>query len=1192
MSIRFHDVAGGGVGSERTRVQLCGRLSVEVDGVQLAQQLRGKQVPLLLAYLVLGRDRHVGRDELIGALWPDQAPRSQDAALRTLLSRLRSALGAGALVGRDELILDLPPPVWIDFEAAAAEVARSHEALERGDARSAWALAQVPLNIASRGLLPGSQASWLEPRRRELEDIRLQALEVIGRAGLIVGGGQLASVQRAGRELVETEPYRESGYILLMEALGAEGNVAEGLRVFERLRTLLRDELGMTPSPDAIAAHDRLLRPEIHGRLVESGAPGGRGSGLDMPAELLARAAAPMVGRRRELEALSGLWALAVAGARDSQDHTERMVLLIGDPGIGKTRLAAELARTAHDGGARVLAGRSPRETLVPYQPFVEALRHYLLNAPLSELRTSAREYGAELARLVPELRRRAPDLPAPLAGEPETERYRLFEAVVGLLSALCASAPVLLVLDDLQWADRPTLLLLRHLARAADPARLLIIGSYRNTEADVNGFSATLADFRRERLVRQIDVGGLAEPETAELVRMRTGGTPSRAFCRALHEETEGNPFFIEEIIRHLTEAGVDYERASAAALRRVGLPDGVKDVISMRLARLDAQAIEWLRVAAVIGRDFGPSLVERVVALEEEECLQALEAALAAGLVIESPSRPGSYSFSHGLIRETLYEGMSAPRRARTHRRVGEALERAGADRHLAALALHFARAGGSQDAEKAISYASRAGEQATAMLAHEEAADLYARALEVLGAFQPNALARRCELLLALGEARVRAGERPEAWAVFREAATLARRLGDGASLARAAIGAARRYIQESGVVDEELIALLEEALAMGAGRGTIVEVLLVACLSGALYYAPDRARIKGLSAQASALAEKLGDGEARAIAAAACRRAYWEPQHLEERLLSATELLTLARETGNLELSLQGHAWLVLDLLESGDRSAVEAQVEAFTAGAQELRQPVYVWHALVWRAMLALLDGRLAEAEALAGQALEAGARSESVTATQYYAAQLLAIRQEQGKMGELEQPASEFVRGYPAVPAWRAGLARLLLEVGRLDEARQELESLAAERFEEIPRDGSWMAAITMLGEVSAALGDVPRARQLYELLAPYRDVNVVIGIGALCQGSAARYLGLLAACTGAVEQARELFEQALAANRALRAPICLARTQLDYAATLGGGAHAVALIDQAARTAAELGLESIARRAEQLRRK
>ncbi|MGZ4194369.1 MAG: AfsR/SARP family transcriptional regulator, partial [Solirubrobacteraceae bacterium] len=258
---------------------------MELDGVELVQSLRGKQVPMLLAYLVLNRDRPVGRDELIGALWPETAPRSQDAAIRTLLSRLRSALGREIVAGRDELGLALPEPAWVDVEAAASEVWRAQRALDSGDARAAWALAQVPLNIASRGLLPGTQAGWLEPRRQELADIRLQALEVIGRAGLSLGGTQLGSVERAARTLIDSEPYRESGYVLLMAALEAQGNAAEGLRVFEQLRSLLRDELGVAPSPEAIQAHERLVNPPSARQPLATAASAAE---IEVPAELAA----------------------------------------------------------------------------------------------------------------------------------------------------------------------------------------------------------------------------------------------------------------------------------------------------------------------------------------------------------------------------------------------------------------------------------------------------------------------------------------------------------------------------------------------------------------------------------------------------------------------------------------------------------------------------------------------------------------------------------------------------------------------------------------------------------------------------------------------------------------------------------------------------------------------------------------
>jgi DNA-binding SARP family transcriptional activator len=1161
---------------------------VEVDGVQLADGLRGKQVPLLLAYLLLNRARHVGREELIGALWPDRAPISQDAALRTLLSRLRSALGAEALVGRDELILDLPAPVWIDLEAAANEVERAQRALASGDARSAWALAQVPLNIAGRGLLPGTQAMWLEPRRRELEDIRLQALEAVGRSGLMMGGTQLASAARAGRTLIDSEPYRESGYVLLMEALEAEGNVAEALRVFDRLRRLLRDELGTSPSPDAMAVYERLLRPgQRHPGEEAARRPGT--VPIELPSELVVRAAAPLVGRKRELERLERLWSAARDRERLQREDNGKVVLLAGDPGIGKTRLVAAIAQAAYDAGALVLAGRSPEEALVPYQPFIEALRHYVLNVPFSELRVSAREYGTELARLIPELRRRAPDLPPPVAAEPETERYRLFEAVVGLLDEMSARAPVLLVLDDLQWADRPTLLLLRHLARAPNPARLLILGAYRATEATVNGFVDALAEMRRERLVTQLEIRGLAEHETAELVHIQTGTMPSRSFSRALHAETEGNPFFVEEIVRHLGEAGVRTDIAGAHELQQFGLPEGVKDVIARRLGRLDPQAMDWLRVAAVIGRDVDEDLLERVVSLDEDGFLNALDEALAAGLVVESPRRPGIYSFSHALIRETLYDGMSAPRRARIHRRVGEALEEQGTSRNLTALALHFTRAADAEDADKAIEYARRAGEQATAMLAHEDAAGHYARALEVQERFQPEDMATRCELLLALGEARVRSGERPLAWAAFREAATLAARLGDKDTVARAAIGASTRYIQPPGVIDEELIGLLEQALELTGDEKSVVRVRLLARLCGALYYSPRRAEMRTIAAEATAIAEEVRLAEARALAAAARRRAFWGPAYLEQRLSDSTELLTLAREAGDLELELQGHAWLVVDLLEHGYWGAVDAQIEAFTAGAERLRQPLYLWNAAVWRAMRALLDGKLEQADRLAAEALAIGSHAETVTAPQYYAIQLLGIRQEQGRMGELEAPARELVASNPHRPAWRAALASLLAEGGRDEEAQREVDALAAQDFDDITQDGDWLIAMTLLAECCAELRDQTRATQLYELLMPYRDDNVVIGLAAVCMGSAARYLGRLASVMGRNEEAAEHFERALVANAALKAPVFLAHSQIDFAQALGPCSRATELTHAAARTAKSLTLPRVSRRLAQL---
>jgi tetratricopeptide (TPR) repeat protein len=529
-----------------------------------------------------------------------------------------------------------------------------------------------------------------------------------------------------------------------------------------------------------------------------------------------------------------------------------------------------------------------------------------------------------------------------------------------------------------------------------------------------------------------------------------------------------------------------------------------------------------------------------------------------------------------------------MSAPRRARLHRRVGEALEAARRE-SLPALALHFTRAAGPHDTEKAIAYATRAGEEATSMLAHEEAVEHYARALEVLERFEPEAAERRCELLLLLGDARVRSGERPLAWPSYREAATLAERLGDPDRLARAAIGASRGYILQPGVVDYELIALLERALGLIGEQPSLLRVRLLSRLCGAIYYTPEHQRSLALSEEASAIADALGDPEAQTYACAARRRALWDPDHLHERLTISTQMLTSARQAGNLELELQAHAWLLVDLLQHGDRDAVEAQIEAFTTGAERLRQPLYLWNVVVWRAMRALLAGQLEEAERLATSALGVGSRGEGVTSPQYYAIQLLGVRREQDRMAELEAAARQVVETNPGRPAWRAALAMLLRQGGQLEEAHDQLDLMAAHDFTDIPRDGDWMAATVLIGEVAVALGDAERAALLYELLLPYAEQIVVIGLATVCLGSVARYLGRLAATMEREDEARRHFERALTANAALRAPVELAHTQLDYAGVLGPGRRAQELIRAASRTAEELNLPAVAHRVAEL---
>jgi tetratricopeptide (TPR) repeat protein len=344
------------------------------------------------------------------------------------------------------------------------------------------------------------------------------------------------------------------------------------------------------------------------------------------------------------------------------------------------------------------------------------------------------------------------------------------------------------------------------------------------------------------------------------------------------------------------------------------------------------------------------------------------------------------------------------------------------------------------------------------------------------------------------------------------------------------------------------------LLEEALAATRGESSVTRVRLLAHLCGALYYSHRRDEMLPLSVEAAALASALGDPAARAYAASARHRAMWSPERLADRLDAAGELAAAGREAGRPELALQGRGWLVVDELERGDIAAAEEQMAAFEDEAERLRMPLYRWNVAVWHAMRALLRGELDTAEPLAQRALEIGARAESVTAPHYFAIQVLWLRREQGRAGELEAAARDFVERFPALPAWGAALAAILCEEGRLDEARAELDRLAAKGFADIPHDGNWLVCVTLLCEACDRLADAERARLLYDLLLPHADTTIVIALAAVCTGSAQRYLGMMAATAGRLDEAVGHLELAVERNAALGSPPLVARARADLA--------------------------------------
>ena len=529
-----------------------------------------------------------------------------------------------------------------------------------------------------------------------------------------------------------------------------------------------------------------------------------------------------LYGRAGQQAIIARCWDAAKQGQR-------QVVFLAGEPGIGKTRLGVEAGRVAHGEGAIVLLGTCDEDVGHPYRPFVEALRHYLVNAPDEVLLQHVHEHQGDLLPIAPALAARVPNLPKPRRADAETERYLMFEAVTGLLAVASQQRPIVLILDDLQWAGAPELLLLKHIVRSAMPLRLLIIGTYRDSELSrTHTLTAMLADFRREAGIERIAVRGLDEEGVVNFMIAAVGhelDEDQLALARAIRRDTEGSPLFVGEILRNLMESQAlsrDGERTTIRGdVQSLGIPEGVKDAIGRRLSRLSVETNKVLGIASVIGLEFDLKLLNQVAETPEVTILDALDEAKSAALVAETAGIAGSYAFTHILMRATLYDALNPVRRARMHQRVGTALEQATSaalGHRIDELARHWMAAATVGDATKAISFAHQAGDQSLAGLAFEQAAKYYEQALALLAHHDRDAELLRCDLLIALSDAKRRAGDTDYRHTVA-QAVQLARSLGDAKRFALAVLGSARpeHPFANANLVDQNLIQLYEEAIA---------------------------------------------------------------------------------------------------------------------------------------------------------------------------------------------------------------------------------------------------------------------------------------------------------------------------------------------------------------------------------------
>ncbi len=897
--------------------------------------------------------------------------------------------------------------------------------------------------------------------------------------------------------------------------------------------------------------------------------------------------ASAFVGREAELAEIEALLAAATAGHGG-------LVLLRGEPGVGKTRLLDELAERARRRGVAVAWGRCWEEGgAPPYWPWAQVIR--------AQRRTGS-DIGPEadaatLATLVPELH--SPGGHGPRAGTVESEaehaRFVLFDAVAAWLRAAADRQPTLVLLDDVHAADVPSLRLLAFLAHELRGAALLLVCAHGDGGGDLApAILDVLAAWGREGLV--VSLAGLPERHIARFVQLRSGVEASATMASALHRQTGGNPFFLDELVRVLRADG----SFDASTVRLGRVPGRIQEAIERRMAPLSSRCRAALETASVLGLECSVRHLAVVAGVAPAAVLSDLSDAVTGEIVTVGNGPTPRVQFRHALFREALYQGLSPAHRAALHGSVGAVLED-DAEAPLAELAHHFLEAAeGGSDVTRAAAYARRAAAEATARMAFEDAVALYERALHALSLSNPSSPSELCVLLIDLGEARQRLGGHadPAARSAFEQARETARRLErSGPLLARAALGIAG-IAPEFGRVDRTVVRLLDDALTALGRADDPVRSRVMARLSAELAQSPqDAARREALSQEAVALAERVGDPATLGYVLARRHVVLLGPGSVAERRELASEIIELAQRGGDRELEAEGRSWRLAANLELGDVAAADRDLDGLAQRAAETRNPHYLWLAALFRAMRALLAARFEDAERLVHDALAIGQRAGDPNASLAYGAQLAVLRRGQGRLTELLPLVREMAATRETAPIWETTIAHVCAMVGDTEQARARFVP-AYQAFSTLPRDATWLLHLGLLGEVCAVAGDRERGAVLLDLLAPFADRQLVAGPGAVCLGAVVRISGLLAAMLERWEESLEHLERAARSQERMGALAWAAETACDQAMVhLGRDAPgdrdaARAYLARAGALASRLALPAVMARVEAIDRR
>ena len=863
---------------------------------------------------------------------------------------------------------------------------------------------------------------------------------------------------------------------------------------------------------------------------------------IGLPAGVLRSLDGPaLVGRDMELAALGQAWADVLAGQR-------RVVLLEGEPGAGKTRLAGEQARVCATEGALVLFGRCDPDVRSALRPWATVFRDFVAVSDPRALAAHVAAHGGELTRIAPALADRVPDVPAPAGGDEESERHRLTDACAGLLTAAAGRQPVVVVLDDLNWADRASLVLLRHVVRSVD-VPLLVVATARDAETDRGEpYRQLLGDLLREPGTVRLAVGGLDERSTLELLQQLVGEVETApALAQALRDETDGNPLFTIELLRRLRDEG-NLDDALARPGAWLAMSDTVRDVIAQRVSALGADMAPVLGAAAVLGRSFDADLLAELVEGSEDQVLVTLERACTAALLSESPYRPGRFTFAHGLVQRVLADGLSAARGQLLHRRAAELLQRdlAADPARAGEVAAHWLAAG-ERDRRHAQAAALTAGRQALQMLAPEEAAEWFERVLHLAMTATDRDERTIAETLLALGDAERRAGDERYREHLLR-AADIAQREGHPDLLVRAALANSRGLTSSFLEADEERIAVLRSALLVAEEGDPATRALLQATLASELW----RDREQRLTVADSALTAARQAGDPAVLVQVLYRRCLTiaEPATVAQRLDITAELIGLTDALDEPMWQLRAAAERMRVCMEAGLGEEGVAQTRRQIELAPRTGNAMATYIATTSQAWLHAHEGDYLAAEELAQIAAQQGA-GVSPDAFAIFGAQLLPFRWDQGTLGDLADLVITTAAAPGALSSQRAVLPLALHEAGRGDEAVAAVDDALRD---DLPLTLDTLAGVTAVlwAESIGRTRHEQAAARLLGRIAPWSDQVAFSGVSNF--GSIARGCGLLAALLGRHDEAAGHFAAAERVDRAVGSVGPLARTLADHA--------------------------------------